>query len=250
MITIKKGFTLIELLVVIAIIAILAAILFPVFAQAREKARQTNCLSNMKNLGTAIQLYKDDYNQTFPMGYGTGRIDSNYYWPSKLYPYVKDWKLYYCPSHWVSYDGSIANDEGAWNASSQAMAALSGGYTANPWLLAYMGNATYPSSPIKEARVKSPSNVVALYEGSYWILGDDGWANYGWYSAWLPGSGAAGHPTSASLSGDALSEYNNGRHNEGINFAFADGHAGFYKTAEALTWMNTTSKNPMRPATW
>ena len=72
MITIKKGFTLIELLVVIAIIAILAAILFPVFAQAREKARQTSCLSNMKQLGTATQLYMDDYDETFP--------------PAKLYP--------------------------------------------------------------------------------------------------------------------------------------------------------------------
>ncbi|MBQ0106006.1 MAG: prepilin-type N-terminal cleavage/methylation domain-containing protein, partial [Armatimonadetes bacterium] len=67
MFRIKKGFTLIELLVVIAIIAILAAILFPVFAQAREKARQTGCLSNMKNIGTAIMLYTDDNHETFPM---------------------------------------------------------------------------------------------------------------------------------------------------------------------------------------
>ncbi|MBQ0104694.1 MAG: prepilin-type N-terminal cleavage/methylation domain-containing protein, partial [Armatimonadetes bacterium] len=62
----KHGFTLIELLVVIAIIAILAAILFPVFAQAREKARQTSCLSNCKQLGTAITLYCDDYDETLP----------------------------------------------------------------------------------------------------------------------------------------------------------------------------------------
>src|SRR3984957_5324065 len=63
----KKGFTLIELLVVIAIIAILAAILFPVFAAAREKARQTSCASNLRQLGLATLMYVQDYDETFPL---------------------------------------------------------------------------------------------------------------------------------------------------------------------------------------
>ncbi|MBQ7257504.1 MAG: prepilin-type N-terminal cleavage/methylation domain-containing protein [Abditibacteriota bacterium] len=129
MITIKKGFTLIELLVVIAIIAILAAILFPVFAQAREKARQASCLSNMKQLGTALVLYIDDYDETYPprlLGwydnndakYGGhasdfpsrhwGRYSKDWTlagewdwwtWADSIFPYVKNIKMYRCPSN-------------------------------------------------------------------------------------------------------------------------------------------------------
>ena len=85
----KKAFTLIELLVVIAIIAILAAILFPVFAQAREKARRTQCISNLKNVGMAMILYADDYDETY--------VSMNN-WKQKIDDYVKNKDIYYCPS--------------------------------------------------------------------------------------------------------------------------------------------------------
>ena len=101
----KKGFTLIELLVVIAIIAILAAILFPVFAQAREKGRQASCLSNMKQLGTSINMYAQDYDEVFPPG-----LESNWTlvtWVRTTQPYVKNIQVYRCPSDSVPLDPAV-----------------------------------------------------------------------------------------------------------------------------------------------
>src|SRR5882757_4911358 len=87
-----KGFTLIELLVVIAIIAILAAILFPVFAKVREKARQTTCTSNLKQLGLGFMQYAQDNDEKFP--------GSDWYgmkWAGHIYPYVKSTGVFHCP---------------------------------------------------------------------------------------------------------------------------------------------------------
>ena len=84
----RRGFTLIELLVVIAIIAILAAILFPVFAQAREKARQTACISNGKQIGTATMMYVQDYDETYPSGWGS-QDSGRSMWRNVLQPYIQ-----------------------------------------------------------------------------------------------------------------------------------------------------------------
>src|SRR3569833_2726288 len=120
----KFGFTLIELLVVIAIIAILAAILFPVFAQAREKARQISCVSNLKQVGLGVLQYVQDNDEHYPMG-----VDQNWdwqtTWPFVTQPYIKSTDVYRCPD-------DSAKTAGDWWGSGQQHTALSyagNGYT-------------------------------------------------------------------------------------------------------------------------
>ncbi len=230
MITMKKGFTLIELLVVIAIIAILAAILFPVFAQAREKARQTTCLSNLKQLGTALMLYVDDNHETYPQA----RIAGFYSWNIRLFPYVKSNGVFLCPSSYADYSGLDFSNYNGINAN----------YSANTSVMA-------DDAGVKAARVKTPSNVIAIYEASYYIM--DPGANLwnGLYGCWLPGAGLAGAtPHSSLTNADALVDFNNGRHNEGINICYADGHAQFEKSVTVYGWAQLATKNPFKKETW
>ena len=93
----KRGFTLIELLVVIAIIAILAAILFPVFARAREKARMASCLSNVKQIALGCMMYAQDYDERTVSGSGYQNASIN--WELKVDPYTKNWQVFLCPSN-------------------------------------------------------------------------------------------------------------------------------------------------------
>ncbi len=95
----KQGFTLIELLVVIAIIAILAAILFPVFAQAREKARAIACISNEKQVGLALMIYVQDYDEVLPEASYVGNRPYYPKWMDSLYPYVKNQDVFDCPDN-------------------------------------------------------------------------------------------------------------------------------------------------------
>ncbi len=123
----KRGFTLIELLVVIAIIAILAAILFPVFAQAREKARAISCISNLRQLGTAAKMYEQDYDETVLSehvqswtGNDAAGLNQDYkqYWTFFIQPYIKNWQITTCPDDssdgpdWVTNPGNTRKSAG------------------------------------------------------------------------------------------------------------------------------------------
>ena len=227
----KKGFTLIELLVVIAIIAILAAILFPVFAQAREKARQTSCLSNLKQMGTAFTLYLDDSDETYPedcfnncgandviMGYisgypgekyryvcdATGYAYVRYTWMDAIFPYVKNLGMFDCPSNPHPKKGDNFNTP-------------SYGYNAevSGHLAVNMAGALewHCRKPLVMSQIPNASELV-LVTDRYWSGAGSWYAGTAQaYGQDYEGSGAKGAKVYP--------------HMDGLNVCFADGHAKF-----------------------
>jgi prepilin-type N-terminal cleavage/methylation domain-containing protein/prepilin-type processing-associated H-X9-DG protein len=226
----QKGFTLIELLVVIAIIAILAAILFPVFAQAREAARKTACLSNLKQLGLGIMMYVQDYDEVFPSvtrgtgpngGYGATDSwsgSSIFVWGYGIAPYVKSPALYFCPN----FKSRVPN------VSDLATSQPSGYY--GQWQ-SYGMNFAFGSTPdlgaagdftVASAEVQTPADLYLLSEVWSYI---DGWGYHGMClrPGWSNVLKAFGWP-GADYNVDAYSMHF--RHKQGgDNFVFADGHA-------------------------
>jgi len=141
------GFTLIELLVVIAVIAIIAAILFPVFAKVREKARQTTCASNLKQIGLAIAQYTQDYDETYPLAAGGGAT-----WRGLTFPYTKSAALYSCPSNpYSSEAANAAGDNGQFAVS----------YGANETVMATSNS---PRSSVSLAAIDAPTQVFLVGE--------------------------------------------------------------------------------------
>jgi prepilin-type N-terminal cleavage/methylation domain-containing protein/prepilin-type processing-associated H-X9-DG protein len=161
----RAGFTLIELLVVIAIIAILAAILFPVFAQAREQARMSTCLSNFKQMGLGVKMYLQDWDETYPMNRvgtnpgghecdGTGKMIT---WKHETQPYVKNVGVFKCPSNPLN---SKPDETGGGDKF---------GYTVFPISYAYNGtilwNSLGPTPPVlTEAMIPETSRYLMLIE--------------------------------------------------------------------------------------
>jgi len=225
-----KGFTLIELLVVIAIIAILAAILFPVFAQAREKARQTSCLSNMKQLGLGLMMYADDYDECYAGGTWTSYGEMNNWNSAKysfvvaLYPYVKSAGIYVCSS--VPKANQIKT---LW-VTNNGIGYPSTSYQANGVLMSCNG------SPVSVGSVARPSEVIFLTENGS-ARGGGGASEQPWCFYTRPcrdsGSGYTKFTevgTMSTWNGQAL-------HNKGQNVTYADGHAKYAKSG-SLTFRN------------
>lgn len=191
----RRGFTLIELLVVIAIIAILAAILFPVFARAREKARQATCLNNVKQLQLAILMYVGDYDETFPLaqndiaGGGTTKR-----WYTLIDPYVKNKQCWVCPS-WKSYRhySTILQTYG-WNTATNGM----GYYDVVP--------RTWTGTRLTLADIPYPAETINIGEET---VSDDPALAGGW----------RGYLAAGTLSRLPVT------HNDGGNYGFVDGHA-------------------------
>jgi prepilin-type N-terminal cleavage/methylation domain-containing protein/prepilin-type processing-associated H-X9-DG protein len=219
----RRGFTLIELLVVIAIIAILAAILFPVFAQAREKARQITCVSNMKQVGLAITMYTMD-NEGYPFHSSPSIQSPRTRWPDYLLPYIKNEPVFLCPS--------APRDlfRKAW---AHKATVFYGGYGFN---YQYLGNSRFPFVA-PDALVQTPAQTVVIAD----TLGcsfDAGVRNAGNYvidpplpsrygsRPGAPGEGFYGAPGAGECTGTwGCRAVPAERHNGMISVAFADGHA-------------------------
>src|SRR5579871_1952211 len=181
----RHGFTLIELLVVIAIIAILAAILFPVFARAREQARRTSCLSNEKQIGLALFMYAQDVDETLPERYGDCCGAATYYdyetvngvgyertWKAMHNPYIKSKDVYKCPSNDArNYGNWVDSTAGGGNVQSPTAPAGYAMYLPNfnPAGL-FPNGASYPQTL---AGLAFPAQELIIIETHY------GWADTG-----------------------------------------------------------------------
>jgi prepilin-type N-terminal cleavage/methylation domain-containing protein/prepilin-type processing-associated H-X9-DG protein len=249
---IRSGFTLIELLVVIAIIAILAAILFPVFAQAREKARSISCLSNTKEIGLAEQMYTQDYDELVPLNNqnwaGQGWFSVPKYpgysflntWESLLEPYMKNYGIWVCPSASTTtglYAGYDYSPSSPWTSGPNA-GSIQAAYTLNNY---YWDNSTYGGifqpgfGPISIAAMDAPASLMFCADGGQSPR-----------TAWDPeqqvnqGGGLGVDTTGSSPYAYALgSPYPQGswyaRHQLGLNNVFFDGHAKWMRLDALLT---------------
>jgi prepilin-type N-terminal cleavage/methylation domain-containing protein/prepilin-type processing-associated H-X9-DG protein len=218
-----SAFTLIELLVVIAIIAVLAAILFPVFAQAREKGRQTTCLSNMKQMGLAFGQYLTDFDSQYPTcDNDKAKISGEppdpetpdadgppeHDWHIVLQPYVKNFGVLRCPS-----DGSVAPADPR-NPDLDVRKEYVSSYTVNGW----------SEYELKDADISRPSSWVLLAERNNVARPPKTWWMFYWWT-WQGSSPKVFPPTATPDPSPAAAEdIAVKRHTDQANWLYGDGH--------------------------
>ena len=264
--SVRKGFTLIELLVVIAIIAILAAILFPVFAQAREKARAISCISNEKQMSLSWSMYTQDYDETVvPYSTGGGSFTIAFLWPVVLQPYIKNFQVYKCPDSafaiGYTYNANMARSDGYANSTPRALAGIQlpavspifidGNGISGPTGAAYNNpnslNWPYPYNQalaffINGGATSSSRFINDVAQAAMGVAP-------GWNSARQPNASNQG--TGVDFPGATAAT----RHSSGANYAFADGHAKFMRAPDvtkpnnpALTGLNYMGDGQVGPA--
>lgn len=246
-----RAFTMIELLVVIAIIAILAAILFPVFAQARDKARSVSCLSNGRQLGTAIMMYVQDYDETYPWSLvasdalGENKIDA---WPGLILPYAKNDDVFGCPS--ASPQGRLsrradilaAGKMRSWAANGAVLGVVD--MRSSGW-----GNFNGDREGVLEmAGLERPGDTIALAEA--WSEGTvrraDAQGNLiGFWDYWGWAVENEGYACWPFDNNDTLSLQ---RHARGGNYVFTDGHSKWMR--REATVRPVDASNPQKGNMW